>query len=314
MDVVVTINSFKSQLKARGYAETTILWYCRYLDLFMHYLEKRNITDLREITKQVINDYHEKVMSEPIAMESKAIKIRPVKRLFEYLTDSHKLLINPAEGIVETCRKNRKPGTVLTLDEIKKLMAQPNLSLNNEIRDRAVMELMYSTGIRINEFEALEVNHVDIKDNALYIRKGKGKKQRVVPIGKKAASYLEVYLVNIRSKYAKKNPEAKSLFLTNSGLPLTANSVRGFLRKYRNRAGIKKRVSPHTFRRTCATHLLQQGVDIRYIQQLLGHKSLKSTQIYTKVMPVDIKKTHDKTHPNTSGQRSEVRGQKKNEN
>ena len=314
MDVIITINGFKSHLKARGYAETTILWYCRYLDLFGHYLEKRNITDLKEVTKQVINDYHEKVMAEPIAMESKAIKIRPVKRLFEYLTDSHKLLINPTEGIVETSRKNRKPGTVLTLDEIKKLMAQPNLSLNNEIRDRAVMELMYSTGIRINEFEALEVYHVDIKDNALYIRKGKGKKQRVVPIGKKAASYLEVYLVNIRPKYAKKNPEAKGLFLTHSGLPLTANSVRGFLRKYRIQAGIEKRVSPHTFRRTCATHLLQQGVDIRYIQQLLGHKSLKSTQVYTKVMPVDVKETHNKTHPNTSGQRSGDRGQKKNEN
>ena len=297
MDVVITIKDFKKQLKARGYAENTIRWYSSYLDMFMQYLFKRNINDLRSVTKQIINDYHERVMSEPIAMESKATRIRPVKRLFEYLADSHKLLINPIEGIVETSRKNRKPGTVLTLDEMKRLLKQPNMSLNTGIRDRAVMEVMYSTGIRINELECLEVYHVDINDNALYIRKGKGKKQRVVPIGKKVALYLKEYLVNIRPHYAVKNPKERSLFLTHSGRPLTGNNIRVFLRKYRIQAGIKKRVSPHTFRRTCATHLLQQGVDIRYIQELLGHKSLKTTQVYTKVMPVDIKETHDKTHP-----------------
>ena len=297
MDVVITIKDFKKQLKARGYAENTIRWYSSYLDLFTRYLGQKNIDDLRKVTKQVIGNYHEKVMSEPIAMESKATKIRPVKRLFEYLVATHKLLINPTEGIVETSRKNRKPGTVLTLNEIKLLMEQPDMSFNTQVRDRAVMEVMYSTGIRVNELEALEVYHVDIKENALYIYKGKGKKERVVPIGKKAASYLEKYLIEVRPHYARNNPKERSLFLTHSGLPLSANNVRGFLRKYRIQAGIKKGVSPHTFRRTCATHLLQQGVDIRYIQELLGHKSLKTTQVYTKVMPVDIKETHNKTHP-----------------
>ncbi|MGD9160629.1 MAG: tyrosine-type recombinase/integrase [Desulfobacteraceae bacterium] len=310
MDVIITIKDFKIQLKARGYAESTVTWYSRYLDLFIHYLEKRNITDLREVTKQVIDDYHEKVMSEPIAMESKAIKVRPVKRLFEYLTENHKLLINPTEGIVETSRKNRKPGTVLTLDEVKLLMKQPDMSFKTQVRDRAVMELMYSTAIRANELEALEVYNVDIKNNALYIYKGKGKKDRVVPIGKKAASYLEKYLIEVRPNYARNNPKERSLFLTHSGLPLTANSVRVFLTKYRNKAGIKKSVSPHTMRRTCATHLLQQGVDIRYIQELLGHKSLKTTQAYTKVMPVDIKDTHNKTHPNRD---RNLKGRKKDE-
>jgi site-specific recombinase XerD len=175
------------------------------------------------------------------------------------------------------------------------------------------MELMYSTAIRANELEALEASHVDIKNNALYIYKGKGKKDRVVPIGKKAASYLEKYLVEVRPHDARNNPKERSLFLTCAGRPLTAISVRYFLTNYRNKAGIKKGVSPHTLRRTCATHLLQQGVDIRYIQELLGHKSLKTTQAYTKVMPVDVKETHNKTHPNISGRRSEGRGQEKNE-
>ena len=131
----------------------------------------------------------------------------------------------------------------------------------------------------------------------LYIRKGKGKKQRVVPLGKNARKYLKEYLEKIRPWYAKKNPKERKLFLNQSGLAMTASNLRVNLRKYRDCAGIKKPVSPHTFRRSCATHLLQNGADIRYIQKLLGHRHLKTTQAYTKVMPVEVKQTHNKTHP-----------------
>ena len=291
------IEEFKNRLKARGYAESTIEGYRKNLDLFRRYLEDRNITDLRKVNHQVILDYQEKVMSQSIAMESKALKIRPVKRLFEYLTESHKLLINPTEGIVETCRKNRKIGTVLSVNEMKKLLEQPNLSLRIHIRDRAIMEALYSTGIRLDELLSLEVYHADLKDKVLYIRKGKGRRQRVVPLGKNAHKYLKEYLEKVRPWYAKKNPKARNLFLSIEGLLLTPACVRGLLKKYRLEAGIKKPVSPHTFRRTCATHLLQHGADIRYIQKLLGHKYLSTTQAYTRVMPVDVKSAHNKTHP-----------------
>ncbi len=297
MEPEVIIAEFKSRLKARGYAENTIEGYRKNLDLFRRYLEERNITDLRKVTNQIIVDYQANVMAEPNAMETKALKIRPVKRLFEYLVESHKLLINPTEGIVETSRKNRKIGTVLTVAEIKGLFNQPNLSLKIHIRDRAIMEVLYSTGIRLDELLSLEVYHVDLKDRVLYIRKAKGKKQRVVPIGKNTAKYLREYMEKIRPYYAKKNPKERGLFLLKTGLPVTAASIRAFMKAYRNTAKIKKPVSPHVFRRTCATHLLQQGADIRYVQKLLGHKSLKTTQSYTKVMPVDVKKTHNKTHP-----------------
>ena len=305
LDSIVVIVEFKNLLKARGYAEATIEGYRKNLDMFRRYLEERNIKDLRKVNHQVILDYQEKVMSEPLTIESKALKIRPVKRLFEYLVETHRLLINPTEGIVETCRKNRKIGIVLSIDEVKRLLAQPNLSLRTHIRDRAIMEALYSTGIRLDELLNLEVYHVDLKDHVLYIRKGKGKKQRVVPLGKHAAKYLKEYLEYIRSWYAKKNPKERRLFLLQTGLPMTSASVRQAIRQYRIRAGIKKPVSPHTFRRTCATHLLQQGADIRYIQKLLGHSSLKVTQDYTKVMPVEVKQTHNKTHPNTRRQREE---------
>lgn len=220
-----------------------------------------------------------------------------MKRLFEHLRESHRLLIDPTEGVVETNRRYRKIIPVLTVEEVERLLNQPNLSLRSQIRDRAITEMLYCTGIRLNELLSLEVYHVDLKDKVVYIRKGKGRKQRVVPLGNNALKYLREYLDKVRPHYGRKNPKERILFLNNEGFALVGGSVRAFLRRYRLAARIKKTVSPHTFRRSCATHLLQGGADIRYVQKLLGHSRLKTTQFYTRVMPLEVKKTHDQTHP-----------------
>ena len=297
MDIVVTITEFKRRLKSIGYAAATIESYRENLGWFVKHLQEQGVTDLRKVSHATILEYQHRVMEKSLATESKALRLRPVKRLFEYLVDTHQLLINPTEGIIETSRKHRKIGPVLTLDEMKKLMNQPNMSLKTHIRNRAIMEVMYSTGIRINELVSLEVYHVDFKEKVLYIRKGKGNKQRVVPLGKAAASYLKEYLENIRPWWSRHDRKERRLFLNHHGKPITGNNIRSFLRRYRLSAGIKKPVSPHTLRRTCATHLLQQGADLVYIKELLGHSHLSTTRFYTKVTPVDIKKVHDKTHP-----------------
>lgn len=297
MDVVVTIAEYKHQLKVRVYAKSTVECYSRGIDLFCAYLQERQISDIRAVTKQIIFDYQARIMERPIEMESKALELRPVKRLFEYLMENNQLLVNPAEGIVETDRKNRKIGSTLTVAEMQHLLDAPNLSLRTGIRDKAIMELLYCTGIRRDELLNLEVYHADLKDHVLYIRKAKGRKQRVVPLGTNAIKYLREYLEKIRPHYARKNPKERRLFLNNSGLPLTGVALQALIRRYRIDAGIKKPVSPHVFRRSCATHLLQQGADVRYVQKLLGHSRLKTTQYYTKVMPVEIKQTHERTHP-----------------
>lgn len=297
MDIITAITKYKQQLKTKGYAASTIEGYSKNLDQFMVYLDNINIIDLKKITHQTILGYQEKVMCETNARETKALKIRAVKRLFEYLESTHQLLVNPTEGIVETCRKNRHIGPVLTMDEVKKLLAQPNLSLNTHIRDRAIMEVLYCTAIRLNELLCLEIYHADLQDKVLYIRKGKGAKQRVVPLGKQAVIYLREYLHKVRPFYAKKNLKERRMFLLNNGLSMTPQSIRAMLFKYRVQANIKRSASPHTIRRSCATHLLQNGADIRYIQKLLGHRHLKTTQSYTKIMPIEVKKTHEQTHP-----------------
>jgi integrase/recombinase XerD len=274
---------------------------------FKSYLEERSISDLKQCGQKIVLDYQAKVMAESIAMESKALKIRSMKRLFEWLVETNQLLLNPCEGMVETSRKHRKIGPVLTQGEMQKLLSQPNLSLRIEIRNKAIMEVLYATGIRMDELRNLEVYHVDLKDQVLYVKKGKGRKQRVVPLGKTASQWLKEYLEKIRPHYAKKNPKERRMFLTHSGLAMTYGSIRQFLREYSKSAGFKKNVAPHTFRRTCATHLLEQGADIRYIQKLLGHQSLKTTQVYTLVRPKEVKETHEKTHPGVKGETSNVK-------
>ncbi len=297
MDVLTIIAEFKYQLKAIGYAASTIEGYRKRLDEFAAYLTSQKITDLKMITRKVILNYQEHIMAQDNAMETKAIKIRAIKRLFEYLEKTHQLLVNPTEGIVETCRKNKKIGPVLTQVQAKRLLQQPGLSSKASIRDKAIMEVLYSTAIRLNELICLEVYHADLKDKVLYIRKGKGGKQRVVPLGKNACQYLREYLDKVRPWYARKNPKERRIFLLNTGQPMTPASIRSLLFKYRKKARINKSASPHTIRRSCATHLLQNGADIRYIQKLLEHKHLKTTQCYTKVMPMEVKQTHNRTHP-----------------
>ncbi|MDY6853064.1 MAG: phage integrase N-terminal SAM-like domain-containing protein, partial [Thermodesulfobacteriota bacterium] len=156
MEVVVTVAEFKHQLKVKGYAPATIDSYTKNLNQFTAWLTGNNITDLRQVTRQVILDYQTHVMAQPLAMETRALKIRAVKRLFEYLEDSHQLLVNPTEGLVETCRKNFKIGPVLSVAEMQKLLEQPNLSWPGQIRDRAIMEVFYSTAIRLDELRSLE--------------------------------------------------------------------------------------------------------------------------------------------------------------
>ncbi|MCP3663639.1 MAG: tyrosine-type recombinase/integrase [Gammaproteobacteria bacterium] len=297
MDIIVTITEFKKHLKTKGYADITVHNYGKALDQFKGWLLDHGIRDIRKISRQTILDYQKEIMEESCAMETKASKIRAVKRLFEYLLMSHKLIVNPTEGVVETCRRNQKIKPVLTQKEMQNLLSRPDLKTQIGIRDRAIMEVMYATGIRLSELIHIEVDHVSLKDKVIQIRKGKGNKQRVVPLGNHAADCLKTYITQVRPWYVRKRIKERLLFITQYGNPLTQGNLNGLLNRYRRQAGIKKSTSPHMFRRTCATHLILKGVDIRYVQELLGHKYLRTTQYYIKVRPVEVKETHTNTHP-----------------
>ena len=297
MELQITNTLFKRYLESGGYAASTIECYCVYLGYFLDYLREIKVMNLKQVTHETIRSYQLLVTGMDIAEETKGMRLRPVKRLFGWLLDTHRLLLDPTEKIRETNRQNRTLPPVLTVEEMRLLLEQPNLSLRMQIRDRAIMETLYSTGIRLNELVQLTVHDVDLKDKVLHIRKGKGNRQRVVPIGRNAAKYIKEYLDNIRPRYAQKNKQERRLFLTDQGKPVTGNTIRTSLFHYKRAAGIEKTASPHSFRRSCATHMLQQGADIRYVQKLLGHRHIRTTQIYTRIYPIDLKQTHNRTHP-----------------
>jgi site-specific recombinase XerD len=295
--VIVAIENFIRHLRSTGYAAATVRSYAKGLSVFGRYLERAGIDTIRQVTDQTIHAYQQFVMDCPLAPESKALKLRPVKRLFEHLVESNRLLLNPAAGIVELTRRPRKVGPVLTVGQVKRLLAQADMLTPIGVRNRAIMEVLYSTGIRLGELLGLETSDADLKARMIFVRRGKGATQRMVPLGNQAAGRLSDYLAKVRPLLLGKREVIPALFLTSRGTPITAVVVRAFLRQYQQRAGIVIRVSPHVFRRSCATHFLQNGANIRFVQQLLGHASLKATHHYTRVLPVELKDIHDKTHP-----------------
>jgi len=297
MDVIVAIGDFIRHMRSIGYANATIESYVRGLMDFSCFLENKRIDNVKQVTRKTIEDYKLVVMSTSLAPESKALKLRPVKRLFEHLVLTDRLLINPALNIVEVTRRNRAIGTVLSVEQIKQLLSMPNMKTPVGIRNRAIIEVFYSTGMRLGELIGLQIPDVDLDGRSIFIRRGKGAKQRVVPLGKRAANILTIYLEKTRPIHDTGKKPMDALFLTANGKPITKEVIRMFLRMYKQAAGIDRSVSPHVFRRSCATHFLQNGADIRFVQQLLGHSSLNVTHYYTRVLPVELKHTHKTTHP-----------------
>jgi site-specific recombinase XerD len=162
-----------------------------------------------------------------------------------------------------------------------------------------MMEVLYSTGIRIGELCHLTVHDVDLLNGYLRVNSGKGCKDRVLPLGKKARKYLSEYLRHVRGRLAAERRDERTLFVTayRTKAALSDFGIRTIIKCYAKQAGIRKRVSPHVFRHTCATHMLEGGADISHVQRLLGHVLINTTQIYTRVAQPDVKKTHHKTHP-----------------
>lgn len=297
MNYLEAVTELLAHLRLKRYSPSTIDLYSDQLKRFGEWFTTQPIHDLRQLTKTHLLAYQAHVRKQPIKPETQAMRIRALKRLFGHLIESGKLVIDPTEGIQEISRRNRLPRPVLTPTEINRLLDTPNTSLRYGIRDRALIEVLYATGVRVGELEKMTVHHVDLDAQTLQVRHAKGGRPRVVPLGKNATKWLKEYLTQVRPRLSRRRPFERTLFIVRGGAPMVQTAIRELLRRYAQSAKIKKTVTPHILRHTCATHLLQRGADIRMIQQLLGHISLKSTTIYTRVLPLDVKATHTKTHP-----------------
>ena len=278
----------------------TINSYAGRLNRFFAFMAKRGLGDLRAVTRGDIRDYQSELTAATWTVHTTHSHLRAVRRLYELLEDQGKILLNPAAGIRMPKLERNLPRNIMTRVEVRQLLNEPDTSRPVGIRDRTMLEVFYSTGLRVAELCHLTVHDVDLQNGYLRINCGKGCKDRVVPLGKKARAYLSEYLRHVRGSFTRQRRDERALFVAEfrkSGNGLTTTRVNQIVRAYARKAGIKTRVSPHVFRHTCATHLLEGGADISQVQRLLGHVMINTTQVYTRAAQPEVKKTHRATHP-----------------
>ena len=292
--------SFKQYLQAHGRSPATV---DLYMDQARCFLQTVAADDIKAVSKSDIEIYiaglydHRNDEGKAYSIGTICVKVRAVKRLFEYLETANTIFINPAESIREPQKQRSLPRNVLTRKEMNKILDQPNLGLMTGIRDRAILEVFYSTGIRLEELCGLTVFDADLQGGMLRVNKGKGGKDRVVPMGKHAIKCLREYITKARPRLTKKNRKARHLFINRYGNPSSGQVVAIMIRTFARQAKLKKRVTAHTFRHTFATALVKNGADITAVQKMLGHVDLKTTQQYIRSLGLDIKAVHQQTHP-----------------
>ena len=293
---------FLAWLKIQNYSSFTIEIYEKTIRYFAQWCEPRGITRYSQVTKQVIQHYQKyigeylKPNGKPLCHLSKMSRLTSLKALYHYLSKHNRVLYNPAADVEVPRPEHRLPKRILNISEVETILSQTNLNTLDGLRDRALLETLYSTGMRRMEVVNLKLVDLDHSRGIITIRQGKGKKDRVVPIGERAMLWLEKYLAEVRPQYCHYNEE-EHIFLHEKGGPLGLSYITARVSKYVSRGGIKTGGACHLFRHSCATLMLENGADIRYIQQLLGHADLASTQIYTQVSIVKLKQVHSSTHP-----------------
>ncbi|MBR6755327.1 MAG: tyrosine recombinase XerC [Peptococcaceae bacterium] len=277
----------------KKYSPHTITAYQHDLVQFLDFLEKQKKT-LPETDYRLLRYYLADLQSNEFSKTSISRKLAAVKSFFRYLYRENYLQDNPAELVTAPKKEKRLPQVMSEIDMVKFL--EDNLSGQEPLvlRDKAIFELLYSSGLRVSELVALTVKEFERQENFLRIF-GKGNKERIVPIGEKAKEAVENYLTHARPLL--QHQECAQLFLNHQGGPLTARGVAYILEQYVKKGAVRYKVSPHTFRHSFATHLLDNGADLRVIQELLGHESLSTTQIYTDVSKAHIQQIYFKAHP-----------------
>ncbi len=289
-------------LRARGYAASTVAARRRHLRDLTTWLEDRGITRPGQVTLPVIERYRlhlyerRKRDGSPLGWGSQAQHLTAVKGLFKWLTRTHHLSSNPAAELELPRLPKRIPRTVLTAREVELVLETPDLTEPMGVRDRTILELLYSTGIRRAECCTLVLTDVDLARGVVLVREGKGARDRYVPLGERAALWLGRYLTDVRPRYVTP-PDEGRLFLSTRGRGLTPKRLGALVSGYVDAAAIGKHGSCHVFRHTMATLMLEGGADVRHIQEILGHAELSTTALYTHLSIAQLQDVHRRTHP-----------------
>lgn len=290
---------FLESLRVRSYSLATLDSYGRALAAFFSFLATRGVDDAREVNREAVRDYETWLAQREYATWSRIAYLQAVRRFFEHLERTDQVLINPCLGLLLPKVGQRLPRQILTREESCRILDAPNTQTKRGIRDKAILELFYSTGLRRLEMSRLGVHDVDTRGGFVRVNKGKGGRDRIVPMGRKASDYVAEYLRHVRSHWSKENRDERALWLTSKAphKPLSVTMIERLVQVYAKEAGLSRLVSPHVWRHTCATHMVAGGANIAYVQKLLGHRSLRTTQLYTRVTVAEMHQTFDRAHP-----------------
>lgn len=274
-------------------SKNTIASYKRDLIKLNNYLTDSGVKDLKDVTNTDLNSYILLIEKQGMSTATVSRNIASVKAFFLYLLKQGVMSEDPSENL-KAPKIEKKAPVILTIDEINLLLEQPSGSSPKEIRDKAMLELLYATGIRVSELIGLRVKDVNLSMNFLQCRDGN--KERVIPFTSETKAALENYLYNAREIMCK--VEQESLFTNCQGAPMTRQGFWKIIKYYSAKAGIKKDITPHTIRHSFAMHLVNNGADLKAVQEMLGHSDISTTQIYVKTnMNTKIKEVYDKAHP-----------------
>ena len=278
----------------KGLSLNTLESYSRDLNKYLDFLSEKGIKDISTTSDVTIISFITALKKNRLSNRSIARNVTSIKMFYKFLSENHYITKNPAL-IIETAKGETKLPQVLSIAEVELLLQKPDRNTVRGLRDAALLELLYATGLRVSELISLPVNNLNLEAGYL-IAYGKGSKERLVPLGEVAQNAIREYLKKARHALLG-NSQSHYLFLTRNGKPFTRQGFWKLIKKYTLAAGIQKNISPHTLRHSFASHLLERGADLRSVQMMLGHVDISTTQIYTQVTPERLKKIHNQFHP-----------------
>jgi len=300
--LTAALHRYVEYLGVRGYRPQGMASTERYVREFIAWVDERGVTHPSQVSRAVLERYqrwlyhYRKKDGNPLSISGQRCKLVPLRGYFRWLTRVGEIPANPAADLELPRKLKRLPRTVLTEAEVERVMACVDLGTPLGLRERAMLELLYATGIRRAELAHLEVGDIDVDRAVVFVREGKGGKDRVLPLGERALHWLRQYLERGRPQLAW-NAHDKTLFLGTEGRPLTLAWLSRIVALAVERAELGKHGGPHLLRHTMATLMLEGGADIRFIQAMLGHAELSTTQIYTQVAIRQLAQVHALTHP-----------------
>lgn len=297
--------------RARGLSQGTITYRRLYLNHFVCWLLEQGVGDIRSVTRETIGGYVGELQAHryrrqhaapwrPLTARTKAQRLAIIAAFFEWLCEKRVLLASPASEIAGKPLPPALPVHVPSESEVLRMLAAPDAHTAAGKRNRAILEMFYSTGMRRAELASLDLSDLDLTTGTVLIRCGKGGRARVVPIGETATDALLDYIQNARPRLLRKLGVTALFITTTTGSRLSKQAIWLLVRETARAAGFDRRLTPHQLRHACATHMLRAGADIRYVQELLGHAKLEATEIYTHVAIRDLSGVHARTHPRCS--------------